>query len=284
MSKKKNIDIPLRGNIENDRYWMVSMYTENMLPTWKDDIDELLRRPYSYCVHDKDKDEFGKLRKEHVHIILAYPNTTTYKHAYNLFNRLTVPGKISIHQIEACINVRNCDNYLIHDTDDCRKKGKFQYSIDERIRGNDYDIGAYEQVSIQEQNEIVVEISNLICVEQIQNYADLFEYLLANFDDWKYFNCLRSHSSHFNRLCDGVYRRKNRKDYSKQLAEFKYKEQNKNMDSNIDSNTSNTYSNTSNTFICCPKCGSINYKKNGKTIANTQRFVCKDCCSSFVFS
>lgn len=39
---------------------------------------------------------------------------------------------------------------------------------------------------------------------------------------------------------------------------------------------------TENTPICCPSCGSINVIKRGKTLANTQRWGCKDCENRFV--
>ena len=39
---------------------------------------------------------------------------------------------------------------LIHDTDTCRKQGKELYPPENRITGNNFDIGAYEQVGIAE--------------------------------------------------------------------------------------------------------------------------------------
>ena len=36
-------------------------------------------------------------------------------------------------------------NYLIHDTDSCRKQGKYLYKVEDRICGNGFDIGLYEQ-------------------------------------------------------------------------------------------------------------------------------------------
>ena len=53
-------------------------------------------------------------------------------------------------------------NYLIHDTEDSRKKHKHQYDKSERITGNNFDIGSYEQLSVDEKNSILVELEKLI--------------------------------------------------------------------------------------------------------------------------
>ena len=147
------------------RYYWAVLYPENMRDSWQDDIDLLLQVPYAYCIHDKDylsdiflpdnlKCTAGSERKEHVHLILAFANTTTRNHALEVFKALYAPGKVAIpgNFIQSIFNIRKAFDYLIHDTDDARKKHKYQYSKDERIMGNCFDIGAYEQLSITFKN------------------------------------------------------------------------------------------------------------------------------------
>ena len=101
-------------------------------------------------------------RKDHVHLIVAFPNTTTYKHALNVMDLLSAEGKKAINKCEAVVGIRNVYDYLIHDTEDCRKKGKEQYDPSERITGNNFDIGAYEQLGTAEKNEMFLEMGQAI--------------------------------------------------------------------------------------------------------------------------
>lgn len=133
--------------IGNARYWWAVLYQENMRPDWREKIDDLLQLPYAYCEHTADKDSKSEHRKDHVHIIVAKSNTTSYKHIMEVFNLLSAPGKKALNTCEACVNIRHCYDYLIHDTDSCRKQGKEQYDPSRRITGNNFDIGAYEQIS-----------------------------------------------------------------------------------------------------------------------------------------
>ena len=64
-----------------------------------------------------------------MHLIVAFPNTTTYKHALNVMDLLSAEGKKAINKCEAVVGIRNVYDYLIHDTEDCRKKGKEQYDL-----------------------------------------------------------------------------------------------------------------------------------------------------------
>ena len=57
---------------EKAKYWCAVLYPESMISDWKESISEILQIPYSYCIHDKDKDGHDGDRKTHVHLILAF--------------------------------------------------------------------------------------------------------------------------------------------------------------------------------------------------------------------
>ena len=78
--------------------------------------------------------------------------------ATNVMDLLSAEGKKAINKCEAVVGIRNVYDYLIHDTEDCRKKGKEQYDPSERITGNNFDIGAYEQLGTAEKNEMFLEM------------------------------------------------------------------------------------------------------------------------------
>ena len=142
------------SGIDKCKYWVGVLYPENMLPDWENEIGDIVQVPFSYCIHDADKDGKEEERKKHVHIILVFPNTTTKNHAKNVFALLSAPGKNAFSNIKAIINIRGMYNYLIHDTETAKKQGKKLYDVSCRVNGNNFDIGAYEQLGVQEKNDM----------------------------------------------------------------------------------------------------------------------------------
>lgn len=189
---------------EKAKYWVAVCYPECMVKSWKEDIADLLQVPFAYCVHDADKTSSGEERKEHVHIILAFPNTTTYNHVVSVYNLLSEKGKVCCPTAKKIINIRHMYNYLIHDTEESKKKGKKLYSVSDRITGNNFDIGCYEQISLEEKEEILCELEDLIYKKEFTNYAKFNRYVAENYDR-EYRKTIRSHSGHFDRLIKGMY-------------------------------------------------------------------------------
>ena len=157
------------------KYWWAVLYPESMIEGWQEDIDTILQLPYSFCVHDKDKDGHKGDRKIHIHLIIAFNNTTTYKNAISIFQKL-MP---SCAYIEKVINIRYSYEYLIHNTKDCKKKKKYLSDVSERILGNNFDIGKYEQRSLEEKREDAKELRRYILKYRIENDIDL-EFRLSN--------------------------------------------------------------------------------------------------------
>lgn len=189
------------------KYWTGVLYPENMLPDWEDRIGDIVQVPYVYCIHDKDKDKESGDRKEHVHIILTFSNTTTYKHALSVFNLLSAEGKRAINTCENIINIRHMYDYLIHDTETCRKQGKYLYNTDDRIMGNNFDIGAYEQLSAAEKNDMCKELCNCVINQSFTNFADFYIYVLSNYEDSNYFDILKTYSGLLERLTRANYQK-----------------------------------------------------------------------------
>ena len=136
-------------NVVKARYWTFVLYPESMIDNWEDQVSYLLQYPFAYCIHDKDIDSASEQRKIHVHFLIAFTNTTTYSNCLKIAQKL----QPSCSYVETVLNVRYMYNYLIHDTDDCRKKNKFVYDPSDRILCNDFDIGNFEQLSKTEKKE-----------------------------------------------------------------------------------------------------------------------------------
>lgn len=256
------------AKIEKSRFWVSIGYPEDFPPDWREDIGDKLQLPYAYCIHDKDVGKDGTLRPPHFHLIVVFPNTTTYNHALNVFNLLSPTEKPVFRVVEAC-NIRHMYDYLIHDTDDSRKKGKFLYDPSERITGNNFDIGAYEQIDLARKNEIFRELSDAIKDNGICNYMDFYEYISEAFVDelTVYLEIMRSYSGHFERLTKANFQKAQQgritpygfPDMQKQEHEQQYEEHEEHEE------------------ICCPNCGNLDLKKKGKTQAGSQRMGCKAC-------
>lgn len=193
--------------MSKNKYWTAVMYPENMILEWETDIGDILQLPYAYCIHDRDHLAGSPdQRKEHVHIIIAFNNTTTYKHAMSVFEKLSLPGKQALNKCEPVISIRHAYEYLIHNTEESRKKGKFQYAASDRITGNNFDIGNFEQLSSAEKDDMARELCQCIIDNNITNFADFYCYAISNFESC-YFEVIKTHSGLFDRLIKGVFLR-----------------------------------------------------------------------------
>lgn len=188
------------SSINKARYWVAVCYQENMRNDWRECISDLVQVPFAYCEHDKDTDSESEHRTDHVHIVLAFSNTTTYKHALSVFSLLNAEGKKCVNTCFAVLNIRRMYNYLIHDTEDCKKKKKHLYAVSDRITGNGFDIGSYEQLSLGEKNDILKDLCNLIIREGFTNFADFYMYVMNFYEDSNYFDLLKSYSGLLERL------------------------------------------------------------------------------------
>lgn len=258
------------AKIDKARFWTAVLYQENMRENWQEEIGDKLQTPYAYCCHTQDKDSKSEHRKDHVHIVLAFQNTTTYKHAMNVFDLLSADGKKALNKCEAVIGIRNVYDYLIHDTEDCRKKGKELYPAEARITGNNFDIGAYEQLSAAEKNEMFLQMGEAIRDNGFTNYMDFYEFVVDTYEDINYVEVMRAYSSHFERLTKGNYQR------------WEQAQRGVERPSQARGPKKSTTGPQEDPPICCPDCGSLDVIKKGKTLANRQRWGCKDCGKKFV--
>lgn len=88
---------------------------------------------YAYAVHDCDiyhedgeGHSAGEVKKYHIHCLLLCDDKVTLSAISYTFHTLNV-------QPHSDFDISNRWNYLIHDSETCRKEGKFQYSEDSRI-------------------------------------------------------------------------------------------------------------------------------------------------------
>ena len=201
------------GGYGKNRAWTAVAYPEGMVPSWRSEIDALLQLPFAYAVHNADTLENGDERKEHVHIIIVFPGPTTYKHAMEVFSRLDAPRKRAVNTCEPVYNMQRMWDYLIHDTEDCKKKNKRLYPPEARLTGNNFDIGALVQFTQTDKNEMFDDLVKLVFERRLRNFADFVEAAYSEFPD-RFSICrdvIRGWSGYFERLLRGVYHKEDLK-------------------------------------------------------------------------
>lgn len=195
------------------RYWTGVCYPENMRDDWQEVAEDLLGVPFAYCVHDKDKLQAKSDiiehddRKVHAHFLPVFPNTTTEKSALALLNKLSKPDRVCCPKVFPVTSVRKMYDYLIHDTNNCQKQGKHLYDISERICCNNFDIGSYEQMSLDEKNKICGDLSDMIVDMNIKNFMIFYKSAIANYPDNEQVikDIIKGNSGFFDRLIKGNY-------------------------------------------------------------------------------
>lgn len=195
------------------RYWWAVLYQENMVEGWRDKIDELIQIPYAYCEHTKDVDSKSEHRKDHVHLIIVFGNTTTYKTAMDVFKQL---GEKALNKCERVIDIRHCYDYLIHDTDSCRKAGKHQYETSERICGNGFDIGDYEQISTAEKQFMLRQLTWFIMDNGFETINEFTEPALEAFGE-QYWEIIVSYSAFLVKYLNGNKMQRERAQFLEEL-------------------------------------------------------------------
>lgn len=186
------------------KLWEGILYPENMRDDWQEEIDDILQVPFAYAIHDIDHDTKSKQRKTHVHCIVVWGGNTTQKAIVNVLNRLSAPGKKCCSTAEPINNIRHAYDYLIHDTDSCRKKGKEPYPPEARIEGNNFDIGQLEQFSTKDKQDMLFELVGFIMTEKFETINDFTVAAMRDFPE-VYREIIVGYNSILERYCRGNY-------------------------------------------------------------------------------
>lgn len=186
------------------KYWDALCWLENMREDWESECEDLLQIPFAYCIHNQDLDKKGEDRKPHVHFVLAFKNTTTYNHCLETMQRLSAEGKSCINTVQKSINVRKSYDYLIHDTESAKKKGKHLYPESDRKLCNNFDIGVYEQIDLLDEQMMIKELADYAIQFNFTNFTDFYMYVTSTFE-MTYFRIMKNHRAFFEAITRGNY-------------------------------------------------------------------------------
>lgn len=152
------------------KYWAFVLYLESAPSNWK----EILQlRGIPVCIspyHDKDVNPDGTPKKPHYHIILCFPNTTTYNNVKSITDSLNQPIPISLDAVNGYYR------YLTHKDN----PEKYQYSPEDIETLNGFSIDDFVELTYTQVKTICIYLHQLIIDNNILEYSDLLDYLLTN--------------------------------------------------------------------------------------------------------
>lgn len=151
------------------RNWAFVLYPESAPSNWL----ELLQQTGLQCaispLHNRDIDPTGEPKKPHFHVIACYSGPTSYNVVKGLTDSLKQPIPQALEQ------VRGYYRYLTH----MDNPEKAQYDASGIVTINGFNISDFVDLTRSELLQIKQSIFGLIQAEDILEYSDLIDFLLA---------------------------------------------------------------------------------------------------------
>ena len=125
---------------------------------WRDQLDATGLKWHTSELHDSDVNTNGRVKKPHWHVIVSWPNTTTYRTARGLCNILKSPYPKLLHSVTGAYRyARHLDN-----------PEKHQYT-NPGIAHNGWEL----PMDSTEVTRIKRELRDLVMLEDIREYIEL---------------------------------------------------------------------------------------------------------------
>lgn len=159
---------------ERSTHWATILYPESC----NLDYEKILKALKIPCaispLHDRDViEETGEIKKPHYHLVLSYSSLKSRKQAEADFELL---GGVGVERVR---DIRAYTRYLIHADDE----EKAQYSIDDIITINGFDVEQYFRGKKSNLDEDYKKVVRMILDRGIKEYSELVEYCLENEPD-----------------------------------------------------------------------------------------------------
>ena len=152
------------------RNWTFVLYPESAPADWKEQLKISGLMSAISPLHDKDINPTGEVKKAHYHILLVYSGPTTY----NAVAKFTASLNATIPQ--PLESVKGMYRYFSHKDN----PEKYQYSEDDIVTVNGFNIADLVELTKSEVNEIKARVLYLIREVDIIEYADLIDFLTDN--------------------------------------------------------------------------------------------------------
>ena len=167
----------MASNNVKKRNWAFVLYPESAPNNWREQLQDTGLQCAISPLHDRDVNPDGEPKKPHYHVILCYAGPQTYSAVKKLTEHLRQPIP---QPLEA---VRGYYRYLTHEDN----PEKAQYSKLDIEHLNGFDVRAFVELTKTEVLKIKRDLIQFVQDNDILEYADLLEILLAAGDqmaDW----------------------------------------------------------------------------------------------------
>lgn len=186
LQKKQDSEASDKQDAMKGRHFAYVVYPESAPADW---IEQLQQTGLSFVVsplHDKDVDPTGTPKKPHYHVIISWGNTTTYRAARGLCDKLRCPRPQALKSPNAMYR------YMQHlDNPD-----KYQYTdIPTTYNGWVRPLNAADVVQLKR------EIWGMVYTNDCQEYGELLMVCVEHGSE--YFDVASSHTIFFSKICDG---------------------------------------------------------------------------------
>jgi len=138
-------------------------------------------------LHNQDKNPDNTLKKAHYHVIVCYSGPTSFNVVKSLTDSLNAPIPQHLEQVKGYYR------YLTHK--DNPEKAQYLESDIKTING--FNILDFAELTRNEVSQIKKELIVLINKNQIVEYSDLLDFLLAN-ESMSQFEVASNHTIFFN--------------------------------------------------------------------------------------
>ena len=171
-------------NQPKGRNWSFIVYLDSAPEDWREQLEKT-GLPFAISpLHDKDVNPDGTPKKPHYHVIISYPNTTTYNSICGL--REITKGPFPI----ICRSVSGMYAYFTHK----HNPEKYQYDSSDIQKFNGWE----KTLEAHEVNFLMEELTLYIFDEDITEYAELM--VEAKYKGSDYMNVAMNHTLYFNSL------------------------------------------------------------------------------------
>lgn len=164
----ENITRSFKYGKTKKRNWTFVLYPESAPDNWRDILQQTGLEIAISPLHDSDIDPTGDLKKPHYHIILCYNNTVTGRMVKSLVDELNQPIPMPID------SVKGLYRYFTHkDNPD-----KYQYSENDIVTLNGFDVLDFSDLSTGDKSKIRVELVKFIRENDIDEYSDFIDKII----------------------------------------------------------------------------------------------------------
>lgn len=178
-------------------HWTFLVYPDSAPKNWIDILTETGCEIAISPLHefDIDNEESGELKKPHWHIILSYPNSTTYNTIKAITDKTNSPIPKLLNSVKGMLR------YFTH----MDHPHKHQYKKEDIQLLNGFEMDKYVPLTLSQKYKIKKDIFQYIKDHKIKYYVELLECLMFENEDW--FNIALDNTLLFNSVIKSVQER-----------------------------------------------------------------------------